>query len=205
MMRSIILAIFFSVIGFTLHARKYEIQSPDQIIQVTINIKDNISYSVSYQGIPIIDLSHISLTIGDNNILGQSPNVIKVETSIINDKIYPPIKGKRKEIIDRYNEIEFSFSGRWGLVFRVYNDGICWRFVTRINKEITILNEEAAFHFTNNDTVFIPLVNCGNNPDDIDCFHSSYEELYRKLPVSEVASDIHGLLPSLIYQSDNSP
>jgi alpha-glucosidase len=205
MMRSIILAIFFSVIGFTLHARKYEIQSPDQIIQVTINIKDNISYSVSYQGIPIIDLSHISLTIGDNNILGQSPNVIKVETSIINDKIYPPIKGKRKEIIDRYNEIEFSFSGRWGLVFRVYNDGICWRFVTRINKEITILNEEATFHFTNNDSVFIPLVNCGNNPDDIDCFHSSYEELYRKLPVSEVASDIHGLLPSLIYQSDNRP
>ena len=145
------------------------------------------------------------MTLDNYQVPGHNPKVRKVVTNIIDEKIYPPVKEKRREIIDRCNEMEFSFSGKWGLIFRAYDDGISWRFTTDFDREISVINEEATFNFTYNDSIFIPFVNCQTNPDDIDCFHSSYEEVYRKLPVSEIPTDVHGLLPALVYPGDNRP
>ena len=197
--------LIFIGLSINLQAKKYILESPDKQIRVTVDIGEKIFYSVSWKNIQIMSPSSISMTIDDNQVLGYKPKVIKDVTNIIDEKIYPPVKEKRREIIDRYNELEFSFSGKWGLIFRIYNDGISWRFTTSFDKQITVINEEATFNFAYNDTIFIPLVNCNNNPDDIDCFHSSYEELYRKLPVSEITPDAHGLLPSLVYPADNRP
>ncbi len=188
-----------------MQAKKYTLESPEKRIAVTIEIGDRISYSVSWQNIRIIQPSSISMTIDGNQVLGENTKVRKVETNFINEKIYPPVKQKRKEVTDRCNEIKFSFYGKWGLIFRVYDDGVSWRFTTGFDKEITVINEEAVFNFPYNDSIFIPFVNCKNNPDDVDCFHSSYEELYRKLPVSEIPKDVYGLLPSLICPADNRP
>jgi alpha-glucosidase len=194
-----------SGICLNLQAKKYKIESPDGKIAVIIDIREKIYYSVSRQDVQIINPSSISITVNSNMVLGVNPKIRKAVLNFIDEIIYPQVKEKRDEISDRYNEMELIFTDEWGLIFRVYDDGVSWRFITNFDREITIINEEATFHFANNDTVFIPLVNCENIPDDIDCFHSSYEELYRKLPVSEVASDVHGLLPSLIYPSDNRP
>jgi alpha-glucosidase len=199
------LVLIFFGLCFNLNAAKYTLESPDKKIAITIDIGQKVTYSVYWKNIQIISSSPVSMTIDGNLVLGENPKLRKAKYRFIDEKIYPPVKEKRREIIDRCNELELSFSGRWGLVFRAYNDGISWRFVTMLDKEITITNEEATFHFASNDTVVIPMVNCGNTPDDIDCFHSSYEELYRKLTISEVPADIPGLLPSLIYPSDNSP
>ncbi len=199
------LTLIFLGLCFNMQAKKYTLESPEKRIAVTIEIGDRIFYSVSWQNILIIQPSSISMTIDGNQVLGENPKVRKVETNFINEKIYPPVKQKRKEVTDRYNEMRFSFSGKWGLIFRAYDDGVSWRFTTGFDKEITVINEEAVFNFPYNDSIFIPFVNCKNNPDDVDCFHSSYEELYRKLPVSEIPTDVHGLLPSLICPADNRP
>jgi alpha-glucosidase len=199
------LTLIFLGLCFNMQAKKYTLESPEKRIAVAIEIGDRISYSVSWQNILIIQPSSISMTIDGNQVLGENPKVRKVETNFINEKIYPPVKQKRKEVTDRCNEMKFSFSGKWGLIFRVYDDGVSWRFTTGFDKEITVINEEAVFNFPYNDSIFIPFVNCKNNPDDVDCFHSSYEELYRKLPVSEIPTDVHGLLPALVCPADNRP
>ena len=199
------LTLIFLGLCFNLHAKKYTLESPDKKIMVTIDIGDKIFYSVSWKNIEIIKPSSISLAIDGSNILGHNPKLRKVNANFIDEKIYPPVKEKRREIINRCNELEFSFSGRWGLIFRAYDDGVSWRFITSLDKEIIIDNEEANFHFSGNDTVLIPLINCGNNPDDIDCFHSAYEEPYKKMAVSEVPVDVNGLLPAFIYTSNGRP
>ena len=205
MKRIIALTLIFIVIGFNLLAEKYELRSPDNKILVSVDIGDKIYYSVTWKDIRIIESSAISITIDENQILGYNPKVKKVVTNFIDEKIYPPVKEKRKEIIDRYNEMGFSFAGNWGLIFRAYDDGISWRFTTNFKNEITILNEEATFNFTHNDTIFIPFVTCEESSGGLDCFHSSYEELYRKLPVSEISKDSRGILPSLIYPAAGRP
>ena len=205
MKRPIVLILILAGFSLNLPAIKYELHSPDNKITVTIDVREKIYYSVAWRNIQIIEPSSISMTIDGNQVLGENPKVRTVETNFINEKIYPPVKQKRKEVIDRCNEIKFSFSGKWGLIFRAYDDGVSWRFMTGFDKEITVINEQAVFNFPYNDSIFIPFVNCKNNPDDVDCFHSSYEELYRKLPVSEIPNDVYGLLPSLICPADNRP
>jgi alpha-glucosidase len=201
----VVLTLFFLGLSFNLSAKKYELKSPDNKILVTVDIRDKIYYSVTWQDIRIIEPSSISMTIDENQVLGHNPKVIKVVTHIEEVKIYPPVKEKRKEIIDKYNEMEFNFSGHWGLIFRAYDDGISWRFITDFKNEITVLAEEATFKFSQDDTIFIPFVTCNENSGEPDCFHSSYEELYRKLPVSEVSVKSRGILPSLIYPADERP
>jgi len=191
--------------GLNLLAKSYDLSSPDNKIKVAIEIKDKIYYSVSWQNIQIIEPSAISMTIDENQVLGHNAKVKKVVTNFMDDKIYPPVREKRKEIIDRYNEMELSFAGNWGLIFRAYDDGISWRFTTDFKNDLTVLNEEATFIFSRDDTIFIPFVTCNENSGELDCFHSSYEEVYHKLPVSEVSKDSRGLLPSLVYPGENRP
>lgn len=205
MNRTIVLAFIFLGFCYNLSAKKYELQSPDQKTKVIIDIGDEIYYSVLWQDIRVIEPSEISMTIDENQVLGHNPKVKKIVTNFIDDKIYPPVREKRKEIIERCNEMEFSFAGNWSLIFRAYDDGISWRFSTDFKNEITVFNEEATFRFSRDDTIFIPLVTCDENSDGLDCFHSSYEEVYHKLPVSEVSKDSHGLLPILVYPGENRP
>jgi alpha-glucosidase len=205
MKRPIVLILILAGFSLNLPAIKYELQSPDNKITVTIDVREKIYYSVAWQNIQIIEPSAISMTIDENQVLGHNSKVKKVVTNIEDQKIYPPVKEKRKEIIDRYNEMEFSFAGNWGLVFRAYDDGISWRFTTDFKNEITVFDEEATFKFSRNDTIFIPLVTCYENSGGLDCFHSSYEEVYRRLPVSEIPADAHGLLPALVNPGENRP
>jgi alpha-glucosidase len=204
-MRLILFTLIFSGFYLNLTAEKFELKSPDKKITVIIEISDKVYYSVIWQGILIIEPSGISMTINENQILGHNPEVKRVVTNFKDDKIYPPVREKRKEIIDRYNEMELSFAGNWGLIFRAYDDGIIWRFVTDFKDEITVLNEEASFNFSMNDTIFVPFVTCDESPGGLDCFHSSYEEVYHKLLISEVSMDSKGLLPALVYPDDARP
>ena len=135
-----IMTLTFFCLGYILNleAKSYDLSSPDNIIKVSIEIKDRIYYSISWQNIQIIEPSAISMVLDGNLILGHDPKVKKVVTNFIDDKIYPPVREKRKEIIDRYNEMELSFAGNWGLIFRAYDDGISWRFTTDFKNDLTL-------------------------------------------------------------------
>ena len=36
-----------------------------------------------------------------------------------------------------------SFRGNYGLVFRMYNDGLAYRFTTKMKNDIVVVDEEA--------------------------------------------------------------
>jgi alpha-glucosidase len=134
MKKPIVLILILAGFSLNLPAIKYELHSPDNKITVTIDVREKIYYSVAWRNIQIIEPSSISMTIDGNQVLGDNPKVRKVETNFINEKIYPPVKQKRKEVTDRCNEMKFSFSGKWGLIFRAYDDGASWRFMTGFDK-----------------------------------------------------------------------
>lgn len=201
----ITLILFCTGFIVNLQAKSYDLRSPDNKIRVIIEISNKIYYSVSWQNIRIIEPSSISMVLDESRILGHDPKVKKVISRAVDEMIYPEVREKRKEIMDRYNEMEFRFAGAWGLIFRAYDDGISWRFVTNFDEEITIVNEEAVFNFTKDDTIFIPIVTCDESPGGLDCFHSSYEEVYHKILISNVLTDSKGLLPALVYPGEGKP
>ncbi|MEO8860179.1 MAG: glycoside hydrolase family 97 protein, partial [Ginsengibacter sp.] len=96
---------------------------------------------------------------------------------------------------DNYNQLTVNCKGDYGLMFRVYNDAVAYRFFTKKKDSIIIKNEEANFNFANDDSAFIPIqwdYRDGQN------FNSSFEALYHHITLSQFPKDSLAFLPLLV-------
>jgi alpha-glucosidase len=85
--------------------------------------------------------------------------------------------------------------GDYGVIFRVYDDAVAYRFFTKRKGELVIKNEVANFNFTADHKAFIPIqwdYRSGKN------FNSSFEALYREIPLSRFPKDSLAFLPLLV-------
>ena len=110
------------------------------------------------------------------------------------------INYKKSSIPDQCNQLTINCKGNYGVIFRVYNDAVAYRFYIKKNKEITIKNEEANFNFTDDYKAFIPYMwdYRGNK-----IFNSSFEALYRESNISQFAKDSLAVLPLLVDIGNN--
>ena len=138
--------ILFSIISITIHATDRKLISPDKNISVDIILKEKIYYTVSFKGERVLEESPLSMTI-DNKVLGSNPKVS--DTRQINvDEMIKTVWGSRKEIRDNFNQLTLDFDGDYSVEFRAYNNGVAYRFVTRLKeKQVTVKNEEVSFRF----------------------------------------------------------
>lgn len=206
-MKKIILTLsLFLMIGCSgVFAEDYTVFSPNKRIKVVVSSHDDLQFSVFYQDKAVLVPSSIALTLADDIVLGKYPQVVEARTTSVNEKILVPIKTKRDSMTNHYQQLELRFKQNFGVVFRVFDDGLAYRFTTAFNDSIIIYNEKADLLLAQDDSIFFPQVNCNqyNNPD-LDCFHSSFEELYQRVKVSALESDQLGFLPVLI-NSDSNP
>jgi alpha-glucosidase len=170
-----------------------EIFSPDKKIKVRIGISKGLHYSVSYNGQPLITPSHIALNIASLNTASLS--IKQTSSRSINETITSPVPEKRKLIPDNYNEITIRFKQPLSLVFRVYNDGVAYRFITHLEDSITILRETADFNFPHPYPIYFPEVVKRENADS---FHTSFEEPYQFKPLDSLTNNDLCFTPVLI-------
>ncbi len=127
-------------------ANDLTLTSPDGNISVQVIFREKIYYSVAFKGERVLEASPLSLTL-ENKVLGVNPKVMN-SNEIAKDEMISTVWGSRKEIRDNYNQLTVDFDGDFSVVFRAYNNGIAYRFETRLKeKQITILDEEVAFRF----------------------------------------------------------
>ena len=123
--------LFFILFSASLvHGKTYSVFSPDKKIEVKIQVDQTIMYSVNYQSNPLINLSPISMTLGDGRILGQNPKIKNIKEKTVNEVIHPIVPEKRSDVVDFYNEIILNFGDDYSLIARAYDDGFAYRFVT---------------------------------------------------------------------------
>ncbi len=138
------------------HPKIIRVQSPDKTIEVTIVLADNISYTVTVEGNPVVVHSQLSLTVDENQILGKDPKVKSVDERSVKQEINPIIPQKFALIDDHFNEVTLSFKGNYSVTFRVYDNGVAYRFATNFKKETTIVAEQAEFQFSGTDHIYFP-------------------------------------------------
>ena len=177
--------------------KNFKLTSPDTKVQIEVCIADNITYSVYYGEEQILMPSSISMNLQDGLNPGVRPELKNTKKRSVNNKIYPQIMEKRKEINDVYNELELEFQGNYGLIFRAYNDGVAYRFKTSFAHDIKVYGEESVFQFPSNDTIYFAQVNCDAKPGQ-DCFHSSFEELYKVIRIGDLAVDMMAYAPVVV-------
>ena len=161
-----------------------EVQSPDKTIKVILNFADQISYSVLVDEKVIIATSPISITVGDNKVLGRKPVFSDFKKNIVKQDIAPAIPEKFATIHDHYSEMVIDFNGNYSVIFRVYNNGVAYRFQTRLNRELKVYSEEVTINFTGTNNIYFP---------EEEGFFSHNEPSYKyvqldKLPAGRLAS-----------------
>ena len=143
-MKKILLIILILQIGVS-NAQNYLLKSPSDKIAIQVQVNKNIYYSVKLDEKMVLDYSKIALEL-ENEILGQNPEIIASETKSTDETIRP-LYGTKSEMPNKYNELEIKFKGDFSLVFRAYDTGVAYRFVTRKKNEIIVHNEVVEYRF----------------------------------------------------------
>ena len=191
------LIVFFLMGSMSLTAQKsYQLQSPDKKLQAVVTVGDDIRFSFTHDGTEVLAASPISMTLQNGVVLGAGPKVSKVLKAAV-DKVIPSPFYKKTEVQDIYNEMTLSFRGNYGLVFRMYNDGLAYRFTTKMKNDIVVVDEEADYTFSSDHMAFAPYVNSKKATFE-EQFMNSFEQPYVHEPITKLNSKRLMILPLLV-------
>lgn len=126
------------------------LRSPDGTIEVTINAKGPLSYSVQIDNQAIVTNSKLGLELRDGPQFGSDIKLLRVEHGHAN-QTWQNRWGKRSQVRDQYNEVRLvvaenaSPAPNFQLIFRAYNDGVAFRYVLPAQPRLAsfILQREA--------------------------------------------------------------
>jgi len=170
----------------------YIIESPDKSLLLSVDVKDRITYSVSVEGKFIMGPSAISMTLGDDLKLGENTVVTDTELKSINQRISSVVPEKFAVIEDNCNELTLDFKGDYSVIFRVYDNGVAYRFKTFFKKNLKVLSEKAEFNFIGNNVVYFP---------EEKSFFSHNEASYLRENLGTMAAGRLASLPLLVSSS----
>lgn len=176
-----------------LNAQKFELTSPETGIKLIVNINENISFSVLFKDEVIIENSSIDLSLEGLPALGKSAKVKKVIESQSNSILTPVIAQKTSTIRDVYNELSIFFRANYELTFRVYDDGVAYRFSTSLKKDVIVSNESLNLHFSGSTACFFP---------EESSMISHYERLYKQIKLDTLKESVFCSLPVLMHVND---
>ncbi|RZK40679.1 MAG: glycoside hydrolase family 97 protein [Pedobacter sp.] len=173
--------------------KDFQLQSPDGKTQISIALKDKITWSIKHHGEIILQPSQLALMLKDGIQLGVNPVLIQQRQHSFNRMITAVVPVKSQRIADIYNELKLDFKGNYSVYFRAYNDGVAYHFETNLpDKIIEVENEIADFNFGNQNRVFWPIE---SDPD----FLSHFESLYKDSTINAFNQSQHAALPMLVY------
>ena len=175
----------------------YRVTSPDGHISATVMVGEDIRYSVSRNEQTLIAPSTISMNLSDGTVFGQNDKVRKtVRTSF--DDTFSTVAYKKAEVRDNYNQILLNFK-EFSLIFRAYDDGVAYRFVSNLDKKKTyeVISEQAEFNFGEDRQAFIPYVNSGAKTVEGQYFNS-FENTYTVQNLSQWRKDRLAFLPLVV-------
>ena len=185
----------FLLCSASLYSKDFKVASPDNKITLNVSVDKGISWSVNYGSTPVMTPSFVSLRT-DKKTWGEEPRIRKSDVRTVNETIEAPVY-KKKEVADHYKELSLTFTGNYALQFRVYDDGVAYRWISSQKGDITILSEKAEFNFAKDDSkAYIGYVNAKEQ----DVYACSFENTYKHIPLKEMSDFWPAFAPVLVEQ-----
>ena len=184
-MKKLLIVAFLLLCSLQLQAQKrYTLNSPDGRLTITVEAGERLIYSISHDGTEILRPSQIALKTGNGHTFGTECRVRKINTRSVDTTIDAPFY-KRSRVTDCYNELTLSFRDRSGVVFRAYDEGMAYRFVTDCPTDFVVKNEIAQFNFAEDGEAWVPYVNRKSEELEKQYFNS-FENLYTHIQLSKM-------------------
>lgn len=167
---------------------RLELTSPNGEIEVVLNLSDKIYYSISYSGELLLKDNYLQLVL-KNQVMGQYPKLRHQKRSSVDEQLTPVIPLKYSKVTNRYNKLLLTFKD-YSVEFRVFDDGIAYRFIASRKGEVEIMGEDMAVHFPAD--YLLHLQQPGG-------FKTAYEEPYTRVESTGwKPSDRMSVLPVLV-------
>lgn len=182
-MRYLFLILLFFLTYVSSYAKKnYSISSPDGRLTVAVIVDKNITYTLSDQKDLVLGPSLLYVDLVEGDDFGVNSTVRKARTNLVNENIVSPFY-KRSNIKDYYKELTLEFNQGFNLIFRVYNEGMAYRFLSTGTKDFLVKHEEASFNFPKDYKSYIPYVKSKATSIEGQYFNS-FENTYTYSPLS---------------------
>ena len=166
-----------------------QLQSPDKKTTLQISIDKDLSIGISQNGTVVLEPSVIGMDIREAGMLGEAPKLKKVERrSVSGQKIVSPVY-KKSTVDEIYNELTANFKGNYSVVFRCYNQGVAYRFVTELTSgQVTVNDEKAIYKFPEQAKGYAAYSNRGKDGNIESQFLNSFENTYDCQPLPSLNS-----------------
>jgi alpha-glucosidase len=166
----------------------FTIASPGGAIVVTLSTGGQLTWSIALRGREILRPSRIAMALDGGRVLGDKAVVTGTATQAIDRTLKPAVAAKRAEVRDRFNERRVDFAGGYSLILRAYDDGVAYRWATKLPGDITVVGEDVTLAFAEDHALYFP---------EETSFQSHQERQYKRLKISELKPGQFSSLPAM--------
>jgi alpha-glucosidase len=165
------------------------VASPDGRIKVTVETGKRLAWSLSVDGVTVVNPSPIALKLYKGDTLGARAKLKSANTAAIDESITPPVAEKRAVITNKCNELRLDFDGDFSLLVRAYDDAAAYRIVTARDGEMIVEDETATFNLAGDYTL---------HRTTAKTVSTSFESPYTVEPVSQWKPGVLSFMPLLV-------
>lgn len=161
--------------------------SPSGRIRVEVQTGERLTWTVSFDGKTVLEPSELAMAF-DTGLTAGPGRVKSRRTREIDQVLTPVVPSKQGRIHDHFRELRLDFKAPLSVVFRATDEGVAYRFETRLPGEVKVLSETAQFRFAVDAGLWFP---------EETSFLSHQERDYKRLKLSEVGTRFASL-PTLV-------
>jgi alpha-glucosidase len=189
----LIFSLAFVALVFHAYSKDYTVVSPNGKIVLTVSADSQIKWSAAVSNQSIFTNNTLSLDLG-TSVLGINPKVVSAKITSVSETVQTVVAVKSKTIQNTYNQLNLVFKPNYTVSFRVFDNGMAYRFETRLKEELTVKNEEVGLNFSGDYGVLFP---------EEETLYSHYERLYLDQKISSLNAGRFASLPTLVKAGNN--
>lgn len=179
--------------------KQFSLKSPNGKTEVLIRTNNIVEYSILKGEDIILAWSPISMALTNGTVYGVNSKLSGTSTKSVNEIIKASVY-KKSEIVNHYNELLFKFNNEFNLIFRAYDDGVAYRFVSISKKPFQVKGELVQLNFPDNNKAYIPYVQHKRNSLE-EQFYNSFENTYEHINLSKWDKERLAFLPIVVESS----
>ena len=184
-----LLLTFATAWGSHLSAKVIDVKSPNGELNISVDVKDKIYYSVSYGNDLLLKDCYLNLQL-ENETLGNNPKLRSTKKGVIDESVKREIPLKNAVVKNHCNTLRMNFAGNYAVEFRVVDNGVAYRFITDKKGDNIVMGEDFVLNFPANYKAHL------SQPNG---FKTSYEYPYTHVNSEEYkATDRMSYLPILL-------
>ena len=190
-----LLAAMFLIFSASAAPKSYELKSPDGKLKVKVDAMYGLGYTLTHGDDLLLDKSYMAMYMMDDTTFGKEEKLGKVSYRSV-DQTIDAIAYKKSKVSDKFNEMTLSYK-EFSVIFRAYDDGMAYRFVSHLKKPANLQHESVWFNFAQDWNMWAAYVS--QHTDSLDTqFYNSFESHYSYSPISEWNTERLAFLPLMV-------